>query len=167
MTKNVTDYVCQDANICVNQVLFTGNTSPNGTICCTGYQSCSRSKNITSVVSNSYQYNNNSIAIRCDAQYSCSVPNWNSDVRYRSGNGNIYMTGAEASVPDDVDSYPYATIATYNGLYDIFCTSIASCSFQYIRNAKNVYCTALESCIFLPLITNVENVFSYGSRGMR
>ena len=148
---NCGDY--QDTQ-CYTQTVSTtvNNTSP---ICCTGYISCFESDNITAAINTEDTGNT---AIRCDASNSCNrVPTGGFVLSKQNSAGNIYSTGF-SSIGSSV-SYQATIETSYD--YNIFCTGQLGCSYQYIRDANNLYCTALNSCQNSPLISDINSVYGY------
>ena len=113
----------------LNDYMGCNNTdvvNNNGSICCTGVESCFESSMATSSQTTS--------SIRCDGVGSCLGLNG------VTSNGNFYFSGRDSG----------AYLATsITAQMDVFCSGTSGCRDMEVisgTTTTNVYCTAYEAC---------------------
>ena len=175
---------CGDTKQCSNKNITQRNKNP---ICCSGYESCSKS-NLEHLPNNNNIISSASISsIRCDGRRSC----WASDITTNGNRGNIYLSGCESGYASKIEAMNgdiivegkegglLSTIVGGNNIYVTGENGLFSSEIDIINNnvyylsywggfmAKHniiggvLYCLAHSACLFIQ-VNDVENVVCEG-----
>lgn len=134
---------CDDYRECYNISSF----DRNGTICCTSYEACKSSINITInmnayVNDSNYSYNRYDIAFRADGFFSAGqMPG---TVLAQNG-GDVYFAAHCASCNDNYNSIYRTRIKTITNS-DIICSGSFATHYKVLSQASNLYCLGRGSC---------------------
>ena len=130
-------------------------TSSNGTICCSGSDSCEDLDNITNYESGTDG------AIRCDGATSCQNEESRQDILTTFEDGaNIYLSGTKPGIYTGVTKGNYSS--KLGNIYASGAYGITDDEHIRLIDSKNVYCTGDIACGSSTISDISSNVYLYG-----